>query len=254
MKNNVIFLAVVVLLLTSCAAAPEAVENLEQVQIVENEEVSVTDQGTGPDEEIHADTIAALSDTDLTESEIANILYMREEEKLARDVYLGLADIWGMNIFTNIASSEQTHMESVLTLINFFSLEDPVGDNGVGKFADPVLQSLYDDLMVRGSQSLDEALLVGGAIEEIDIMDLQSALKETSNSAVIEVYQNLLMGSTNHLQSFVSIYERQTGEEYQPQYLSQEAFQDLLDGSSSRSGGGGQGRNSAPQGQGQQAK
>lgn len=251
MHKRMILLTIVVLFLVSCTSAPQAAGNVEQVQTVEDELASISDNGTGPDEEIHADTIATLSDTELTDSEIDGILYMREEEKLAREVYLAMADLWGMNIFANIAGSEQTHMESVLTLINLFSLEDPVRDNAVGKFNNPELQSLYDSLMVRGSQSLEEALLVGGAIEEIDIMDLQTALAETANSAVIEVYQNLLKGSTNHLQSFVRNYERQTGEEYHPQYISQEVFQDLLDSSSSRGGGGGQGRNSAPQGQGQ---
>ena len=43
---------------------------------------------------------------------------MREEEKLARDVYLTLYDIWGTPAFNNIASSEQTHMDAVLMLID----------------------------------------------------------------------------------------------------------------------------------------
>ncbi len=98
----------------------------------------------------------------------------------------------------------------------------------MGVFTDQVLQDLHDELMVSGSMSLADALLVGGAIEEIDILDLQKYLEQTSNSAVIEVYENLLRGSINHLNSFVSNYERQTGETYQPQILTQEEYQDAL--------------------------
>ena len=109
----------------------------------------------------HEDTMAALSDSDLTELEIQGILFMREEEKLARDVYLALAERWDMNVFSNIARSEQTHMDSILTLIDLFDLEDPVGNAGQGVFLNQDLQTLYNDLIERGNMSLEEALLVG---------------------------------------------------------------------------------------------
>ena len=39
----------------------------------------------------------------LTDDEAAALAYLREEEKLARDVYLTLADTWQLPIFANIA-------------------------------------------------------------------------------------------------------------------------------------------------------
>ncbi len=99
--------------------------------------------------------------------------------------------------------------------------------------------------------SLEEALLVGGAIEEIDILDLQENLAVTENGAVIEVYNNLLKGSINHLRSFVRTYERQTGESYQPQFMSQEAYDELMASSAALGNGGGMGLNSSSQGRGQ---
>jgi len=105
-------------------------------------------------------------------------------------------------------------------------------------------------LLVSGSISLSDALLVGGAIEEIDILDLQKYLNETSNSAVIEVYENLLRGSINHLNSFVRNYERQTGETYQPQFLSQEEYQELISLGSGSNSAGISGANSSPKGMG----
>ncbi len=253
MKKRLVLLVVVAVILTSCAAAPLASASSDQAQEVIDTEISAVSQGQGPDEETHEETMEALSDSDLTEAEIQGILFMREEEKLARDVYLALAETWNMNIFSNIARSEQTHMDSVLTLIEMSDLEDPVGDAENGVFENQDLQTLYDDLVERGSLSLDEAMLVGGAIEEIDILDLQNYLAETENGAAIAVYQNLLMGSINHLRSFVRTYERQTGEIYQPQFMSQEAYDELMASSAVR-GNGGMGMNAAPQGRGQGKK
>jgi len=251
MKKRLILAVGVVLLMASCAAAPLAPTSTVNSQTTIEAEDSLLEQGQRPDEAIHEGTISALSDTELTESEIQGILFMREEEKLARDVYLALADTWGMNVFSNIVGSEQAHMDSVLTLIEISGAQDPVGDAPLGVFANQELQTLYDDLVERGSLSLEEALLVGGAIEEIDILDLEKYLAETNNSAVIAVYQNLLMGSVNHLQAFVRSYERQTGESYQPQFLSQEAYDELMSSSMENGAGGGIGMNAAPQGRGQ---
>jgi len=252
MKNKVILIVVLVLILTSCAAAPIVPESNDQTQEVIDAEVQAITQGPGNDDGIHQETMAAMSEGDLTDMEIEGILFMREEEKLARDVYLAMADQWSMNIFSNIAGSENTHMDAVLTLIELSSLEDPVGDAAQGAFENQELQNLYNDLVDRGNQSLEEALLVGGAIEEIDILDLQDYLAGTENDALIVVYQNLLKGSINHLKAFVRTYERQTGETYQPQFLPQDAYDDLMSSSSSRGNGGGMGINAAPpQGRGQ---
>lgn len=251
MKKRMILLVGAVLFLTSCAAAPLASGSIDQPQQAIEDASPSLPQGQGPDEGIHQETLEALSDGDLTDSEIQGILFMREEEKLARDVYLALADTWNMNVFSNIAGSEQTHMDSILTLIEISGVEDPVGDAPLGVFANQDLQTLYDDLIDRGNQSLEEALLVGGAIEEIDILDLQDYMAETENGAVIGVYQNLLNGSINHLRSFVRTYERQTGESYQPQFMSQEAYDELMASTAVRGNGGGIGMNAAPQGRGQ---
>jgi hypothetical protein len=55
---------------------------------------------------------------------------------------------------------------------------------------------------------------------------------------------NLMNGSYNHLQAFVSTLKTQTGETYQPQYLSAEAYQAIINtggetGGNSRGGGRG---------------
>ncbi len=190
-------------------------------------------------------SLDAIPVGDLDEAETEGILFMREEEKLARDVYLTLYDVWGMPTFQNIAGSEQTHMDAVLSLIDRYSLEDPAQSNDVGVFTNPDLQALYDQLVAQGSESLAGALKVGGAIEEIDILDLEKHLAETDNADIQTVYNSLLQGSNNHLRAFSSTLERQTGESYHPQYLDQEAYDAIVNSSMQRGGnrqGGGNGK------------
>jgi hypothetical protein len=195
---------------------------------------------------IVADSVAnSVTTADLSVDEIADLLFMREEEKLARDVYLALFEQWGTPAFQNIAASEQAHMDALLGLINQYSLEDPAAENGAGVFSDPDLQALYNQLIATGNQSLADALTIGAVVEEIDILDLQGTLAQTSNGDIVPVYQNLLAGSENHLRAFVSSWERQTGEAYQPQYLNQNEYADIMGGSI---GGNGQGQGGQGQG------
>jgi len=145
---------------------------------------------------------ATLKTLQLTESEEQNILFIREEEKLARDVYLVMYDLWGADIFANISESEQRHMDAVKNLITRYGLEDPVAVDVIGEFVDPDLQLLYDDLVKSGEGSLEDALKVGVLIEEKDIDDLELAITETAKRNITRVFQNLLNGSYNHLDAF----------------------------------------------------
>ncbi|MGD8454732.1 MAG: DUF2202 domain-containing protein [Phycisphaerae bacterium] len=138
----------------------------------------------------------------LTQAEEEGLLFMREEEKLARDVYLYLDGLHDQPIFGTIADSEQSHMDAVLTLLDRYGLEDPAADNGLGEFADPTLQALYDQLIVQGSASLEDALGVGVLIEETDIVDLEAHLLNVEHADVRAVYESLLQGSQNHLAAF----------------------------------------------------
>jgi len=186
-----------------------------------------------------------LTTAALSELEIEGLLFMREEEKLARDVYAMLYSTWNIPIFQNISASEQAHMDALKVLVDRYNLTDSVLA-APGTFTNPDLQMLYDELVARGSLSLAEALKVGAAIEEIDILDLQSNLAQTDNPNIQQVYNNLLRGSENHLRAFAQTLLTQTGETYQPQYLSLEAYQAIIGqspngGSNGRSGQGGRG-------------
>lgn len=155
----------------------------------------------------------------LTEDEAAGLAFMREEEKLAHDVYVALYDKWGLPVFKNISAAEQTHSDAVKRLLDRYGVEDPAAGNAAGEFTNPTLQSLYDQLVAQGSLSITDALKVGAAIEEIDILDLQERIAQTDKADIKRVYSNLLKGSENHLRAFVSNLKAR-GETYAPQYLS----------------------------------
>ncbi len=165
----------------------------------------------------------------LSAEEINSLNFMREEEKLARDVYNGLARKWKVNIFTNIAASEQTHMDAVLQLLNKYGLPDPVISGGEGVFANVTLRTLYLQLMERGSASLLAAYQTGAYIEDLDINDLLTASEYIDNEDILYVYDNLTKGSRNHLRSFYRNVLRLNGT-YTPSFLSQEAFDAIING------------------------
>jgi hypothetical protein len=141
--------------------------------------------------------------TELTLEEKAGLIHMREEEKLARDVYTAMYTKWNARVFQNISKSEQTHMNAILTLLNRYAVPDPVGSNGPGVFADLNLQDLYNSLIEKGNISISEAYKVGIDIEQLDISDLKEQINNvTSKVDLLKVYNNLLLGSYSHLEAF----------------------------------------------------
>jgi len=162
----------------------------------------------------------------LGEKEKEELLYMREEEKLARDVYSTLYRKWRLPIFRNIARSEQRHMDMVGVLIKKYGLKDPVIDR-VGVFTNKHIQELYNKLVAEGEKSLIDALKVGALIEELDITDLKKAMANTDNRDIRIVYANLMKGSRNHLRAFVRLLRR-FGYDYTPKYLPKEEFEKIV--------------------------
>lgn len=154
----------------------------------------------------------------ITEVEIENLKFMREEEKLARDSYLVLGEEWGLTIFSNISESEQRHMDALKQLFDKFGLADPVKDeseSGIGDFYNTDLGVLFVELMIWGLESEMDSLKVGAAIEEVDIRDIHHAIERAENQDIITTYESLLCGSRNHLRAFVRQIEI-NGEEYVP--------------------------------------
>lgn len=210
----------------SVQEAVEEAENASDVEVEAVEEPSPVAESVNTDE----------STVVISETEKAGLIFMREEEKLAHDVYLTLYDLWGLQLFQNIASSEETHTEAVKRLLNTFAIPDPADQSPPGTFQDQTLQDLYNQLVKQGANSLSDALKVGAVIEEIDILDLQGYISETTNLDIQRVYENLLRGSENHLRAFTSTLLRQTGETYAPQHMDVDIYDGILENTSERGG------------------
>lgn len=172
------------------------------------------------------DEVVSLSD-----QEKSDLLFLREEEKLARDVYLFSYNKYNESIFSNISDSEQSHMNSVLNLLNKYDLTDPVINNDIGVFSNIELQTLYNELIEISDSSLTHAFKVGATIEDLDINDINYNIIHTTNSDLLSVYDKLNCGSRNHMRSFVG--ELGT---YTPIYISQSAYDDIISSTNEKCG------------------
>lgn len=188
----------------------------------------LTNYQVDPSDIIQAEPlIEPIAASSLTSAEVEDIRYMREEEKLAYDLYTTLFSLWNVPIFQNIAQSEFSHMAAMQTLMDRYGLRDTAVGT-VGIFTDPALQTIYDEWLAEGSESLAAALTIGARVEDVDIKDLQTALERTDNADITAVYENLLRGSRNHLRAFNRQIEVETGEPYIPQYISAEQFAEII--------------------------
>lgn len=163
---------------------------------------------------------------ELTEEEKEGILYLREEEKLARDLYSAFYDKWGLRTFSQVSMSEKNHMDSMKLLVDRYGLEDPVIEER-GRFSDPKLQQIYYTFLAKGMTSRGEAILVALMVEEMDVYDFREEQKKTDKPDLLVIYENLERGSRNHLRA----YGRQLKKEnlvYKAEYLSQAEVDSIM--------------------------
>lgn len=175
------------------------------------------DGGGGPD--------AATTPTALSDRERAELTFMREEEKLARDVYDAL-DGNGQP-FVNVQVSEQRHMDELLGLLVRYGVPDPAATTAIGEFVDADLQALYASLVAQGQADLASALVVGCTIEDVDLRDLAQASADATHPDLDASYALLMMGSRNHMRGFYSRLLA-VGGSYHPQYIDQATFDAIV--------------------------
>lgn len=132
----------------------------------------------------------------------ASLVFMVEEEKMARDVYITLYAKTGLRQFSNIYKAEQFHMDLMRSLLTTYGIKDPTIGKAVGKFQSSTITTLYKKLVADGSVSLIAALDAGIAVENKDIADLNKLMKTTLPADIILVLDRLLAGSYNHLNAF----------------------------------------------------
>jgi len=151
----------------------------------------------------HRESVSKDYNIQITEDIKSWLILMREEEKLARDIYLQLYETYKLRSFFNIAKSEQQHMDAIKTILDKYNIEDPITNNEVGLFTNQELQKLYDELLSKWKQSISDWVQVWIDIEKIDINDLERLLEDLETwSDLYNVYKSLLRWSKNHLKAF----------------------------------------------------
>lgn len=187
------------------------------------------DQSSAPEREVTAG---------LSQAEIDSLRFMREEEKLARDVYAEL-EPHGY-VFQRIGGAEQRHFDAVARLLERFRVPDPAVGAKAGVFRDPSLQALYTELVARGTRSELDALTVGLEIEELDIRDLDRERAIVRHPEIAFVYEQLQRASRNHLRAFRRNLMA-LGGSYAPRYLDPATFQAIASSENERGPGRGHG-------------
>jgi hypothetical protein len=172
----------------------------------------------------------------LDSREAAELAYLREVEKLARDVYSALQSKWNLRVFDNISQSEERHFEAIKLLLDRYGLPDPAANSQPGLFQNRDLQALYGALVSQGGLSLNSAVRVGAVIEDLDIRDLESGIAATDNNDLKLIFQNLEGASENHMRAFVRQLAT-AGDSYVPQYITKVRLDEILAGSQQTGGG-----------------
>ena len=200
----------------------------------------------------------------LTEADKAHLIFMRSEEKLARDVYLTLAEIFPkQRVFLSIATTaEQTHTDKMLDMLIKFRIEDPEPStapdalppqNQIGVFENYYFAEYFTGkfvyLVEKAEKSELEALFVGALIEELDMSDINycnaafyvyypnplpeypncGGLSATAIRSLKNSLYSLLAGSESHLCAFISQIGPLDDQCYTAQYLLQQEVWDIID-------------------------
>lgn len=205
----------------------------------------------------------AANPSELNEGDGAHLIFMRSEEKLARDVYLTLSGMYPEQpVFSRIATTaEQRHTDKILDMLLKFAVDDPEPAtlpavlppvDQIGVFENPYFATYFSDkfslLKSKAEVSLLEALKVGALIEELDMKDINYC-----NEVVYDVFEfpapppaycgltvtavrplqntlgHLLAGSENHLCAFVRQIGPLSESCYDAQYLTQQEVWDIID-------------------------
>lgn len=166
----------------------------------------------------------------LTEEEKTGLIFTRQEEKLAYDVYRYAFEKYGSPIFDNISRSELTHQGKIQDILDEYNIPNPVENSGPGQFEDESLQNLYQQLTEKVDISLADAFEVGATIEDLDINDLMELTESSQNAQLKKTYEMLTCGSRNHLRGFTGQLKN-LGKDYVPQFLTVDVYNAIINGS-----------------------
>jgi len=165
------------------------------------------------------------STADLTADEIEFVYAVREDEKVARDLYTLFFEKYSLKVFSTIAKSESNHMRAVEILLDYYEIDFPI-PGAYGVFEDSARQTIYDSLVIKGSTAL-EGFRVMAQMEEECVISYRNVLADITNSNIKIVIENLGKASENHFKAAI----RQVtalGGTYSPKYMTQEEYNAII--------------------------
>lgn len=172
---------------------------------------------------------------EISSTQKSQLLDLYNEEKLAHDIYEQFFLEHGYTPFEHIMGAEEYHMSRVAEVMTAYKLEVP--NYAPGVFGIQLYQDAYDEWLPKGLGDGQEACMIGAYIEEMDILDLMNTIDNIAEQDdILALYEELKMGSENHLRAFNRFLDMQFGVDYQPQLMDQALFDAIIANSGGHGG------------------
>ncbi|MFB6226179.1 MAG: DUF2202 domain-containing protein [Candidatus Paceibacteria bacterium] len=156
-----------------------------------------------------------------------DLIYLIEEEKVARDLSYKFSQKYDEKIFTEVYKAENTHLKAVQRFIRNYKLDDPTSKNGVGEFKNPQLQKIYDEKLSSGKENKNKAYQSLLWVLEKNINDININKDSTDKDDILFVYNNLIRSSKNHIRAIDSLLSKEGGS-YSPEHLSKAKYESII--------------------------
>lgn len=171
-----------------------------------------------------ASVAPVLTVTDsLSADEIEFQFALREDEKMARDLYTVFAAKYSTAPqIDRIAAAENSHIACVEAVLDYYEISYPAMTAAAGLFEDAKRQAIYNELADK-SGTLLEVYATMAAVEEESVSAYKSVQSEITNENIALVITNMIKASSNHLKAAVCQIIAGGGT-YTPLYLSAEEF------------------------------
>lgn len=176
-----------------------------------------------------------VTNTQISDTQKTQLFELYDEEKLAHDIYEQFFIAHSYTPFEHIMGAEEYHMTRVGEIMTAYGLQIPVNPPGVFQFQR--YQDAYDTWQPQGVADGQEACMIGAYIEEMDILDIIYAIENIGEKDdILAMYEELKMGSENHLRAFNRFLEMEFGVDYQPQLMDQAMFDAIIAASGNHGG------------------
>lgn len=165
----------------------------------------------------------------LSADEIEFLFAIREDEKVARDLYTSFSALYPASVqIAKIKTAEDSHIACIEAVLDYYEISYPAM-TATGVFEDAERQALYNDLVDK-SATLLETFGTMAVIEEETVLAYKSVQSEITNENISLVVANMIKASSNHLKAAVRQITA-LGGSYTPSYLSAEEFDAIINSS-----------------------